>query len=219
MAEPFAVTSSLDYRLPVALSLYQLKPRFQALLRPLASRLAGLGVTANMVTVAAMLLSVALGAILIFVPSPRLFLLVPGWMLLRMACNAIDGMLAREYHQRSVLGAYLNELSDVISDTALYIPFAMVAPFGWASVGLVVWLAMLSEMAGAIGPMVGASRRYDGPMGKSDRALVFALLGLYLGVAGSLPTWSFWLLPLVAVLIAGNICNRVRAGVREVAAR
>ena len=41
-----------------ALSIYALKPRFQALLRPLAAALARAGVTANQVTVAACVVSV-----------------------------------------------------------------------------------------------------------------------------------------------------------------
>jgi len=36
-----------------------------------------------------------------------------------MALNAIDGMLAREHHMQSKLGAILNELGDVVSDTVL----------------------------------------------------------------------------------------------------
>ena len=42
--------------------------------------------------------------------------------------------------------------------------------------------------------MVGASRRYDGPMGKSDRALCFGVIGA--GVAtGRLPlAWIDWLM-------------------------
>lgn len=199
----------------MALSLYQLKPRFQALLRPLVARLAAAGVTANGVTCAAMLVSLALGALLFAFPRPALFLLLPAWMFVRMAFNAIDGMLAREFGQRSALGAYLNELADVVSDAALYLPFVLIAPFGWASVGLVIWLAVVSEMAGALGPMVGASRRYDGPMGKSDRALLFGALGLWLGLAGSLPAGLFWVMPVAALLIAVNIYNRVRGGVGE----
>ena len=105
------------------------------------------------------------------------FLLLPIVFLLRMAMNAMDGMLAREFGQQSPLGAYLNELADVVSDIALYLPFAFVAPFGPWSVGLVIAASCVSEMAGALGPMVGAARRYDGPMGKSDRALVFGALG------------------------------------------
>lgn len=90
-----------------------------------------------------------------------------------------------------------------------------IAPFGTASVGLVVLLSCLSEMAGALGPMAGASRRYDGPMGKSDRAVVFGALVLWVGLAGGLPDWAFWILPLVALAITLNIINRVRAGVSE----
>ena len=198
------------------ISIYQLKPRFQALLRPMVRALAQTGVTANAVTVLAMLVSLALGALL-FVAGPQrpaLFLLLPLWMFLRMAFNAVDGMLAREFGQQSALGAYLNELTDVISDAALYLPFALVAPFGWASVGGVIFLSAVSEMAGALGPMVGAPRQYDGPMGKSDRAFLFGGLGLWLGLAGSLPAWIFWALPLAVIATLLNIINRIRSGLR-----
>jgi CDP-diacylglycerol--glycerol-3-phosphate 3-phosphatidyltransferase len=199
------------------LSIYDIKPRFQSLLRPLATRLAAAGVTANAVTLVAMAFSVALGLLLaIFQPGGAAYLALPIWLFLRMALNAIDGMLAREHGQKSTLGAYLNELTDVISDAALYLPFAFVAPFGALSVGLVIWLAAVSEMAGALGPMVGASRRYEGPMGKSDRAFVFGALGLWLGLAGQLPAWLAWLMPAIALLMVVNIINRVRAGLSEI---
>ena len=111
------------------MSIYELKPRFQALLRPLVKRLHASGATANQVTLLACVISVALGLWLFFAqPSATAFALVPVWMLVRMAFNAIDGMLAREHHQQSRLGAFLNELTDVISDAALYLPFALVAP-------------------------------------------------------------------------------------------
>ncbi len=65
----------------------------------------------------------------------------------------------------------------MLSDAALYLPFALVAPFSPFWVGTVIVLAGLSEFTGALGPTVGASRRYDGPLGKSDRAFVFGALG------------------------------------------
>lgn len=194
------------------LSIYQSKARFQNLLRPLVTRLARVGVTANAVTLLAATLSCLLGVALLLAPSPAYFLLLAPFMLLRMALNAIDGMLAREFGQRSALGAYLNELTDVVSDAALYLPFVAVAPFGWGSVGAVIFLAALSEMAGALASAVGAARRYDGPMGKSDRAAVFGALGLWVGIAGTLPQWAFWLMPLIAFATAINIVNRVRGG-------
>lgn len=197
-------------------TLYQIKPRFQAALRPLVRRCAALGVSANGVTLAAMAISLALGAWLLAAGvNRRWFLLLPLWMLSRMAFNAIDGMLAREFGQESALGAYLNELSDVVSDAALYLPFVFVAPFGWASVGAVIFLSAVSEMAGAMGPMIGAERRYDGPMGKSDRALLFGAMGLWIGLTQELPAWAFWLLPAIALGIVLNVVNRVRGGVNS----
>ena len=196
------------------ISIYQLKPRFQALLRPIVGRLAAAGVTANQVTLAAMLISLALGlGLFLNTANSSAFLLLPLWMFLRMAFNAVDGMLAREFGQQSPLGAYFNELSDVISDAALYLPFVAIAPFGWGSVGAVIFLSAVSEMAGALGPMVGSPRRYDGPMGKSDRAFLFGALGLWLGLAGSLPAWAAWIMPAAALAILFNIFNRVRSGV------
>ena len=201
------------------MSIYELKPRFQALLRPLVRRLHAVGVTANQVTVAACVLSVALGLWLFFAaPSPAAFVLIPLWMFLRMAFNAIDGMLAREHGQQSALGAFLNELTDVLSDAALYLPFARVAPFSPFWVGALIVLAGLCEFTGALGPTVGASRRYDGPLGKSDRAFVFGALGLYVASGGPLPDWSAGLMPLVAALVAWTIVNRIRRALAEVGA-
>jgi CDP-diacylglycerol--glycerol-3-phosphate 3-phosphatidyltransferase len=198
----------------MALTLYDIKPRFQALLRPLVRSLAGAGVTANQVTFAALVVSVVVGAY-VFMKADQgwPFLLLPLWFFLRMALNAIDGMLAREFGQASKLGAYLNELSDVVADAALYLPFARVAPFDAYSVGAVIFASAVSEMAGALGPMVGAPRRYDGPMGKSDRAFVFGALALWIGLGNALPDWMRYLMPLVLVLIAVNVVNRVRRGV------
>jgi CDP-diacylglycerol--glycerol-3-phosphate 3-phosphatidyltransferase len=198
------------------MTLYDLKPKFQALLRPLVRALAAAGVTANQVTLAAAAGSVLVGALVAWgAGTPALFLLLPVWLFLRMALNAVDGMLAREFGQKSTLGAYLNELSDVVSDAALYAPFALVAPFAPGWVMVVIGLAGLSEFAGALGPMAGASRRYDGPLGKSDRALVFGALGLWIGIGAPLPDWLGWLMPLLALLLAITIANRVRRGVAE----
>lgn len=194
------------------LSIYALKPAFQRLLRPVVVRCAAVGITANTVTLSTMLTSCLLGGLLLVASQRQVFLLLPLWMFLRMALNAIDGMLAREHGQQSRLGAYLNELCDVVSDAALYLPFVSVPPFGWGSIATVIFLATISEMAGALGTSIGNARRYDGPMGKSDRAAVFGGLGLALGLQGRLPEWTFWIMPFVGVLIAINIINRVRGG-------
>ncbi|WP_312233898.1 CDP-alcohol phosphatidyltransferase family protein [Stutzerimonas nitrititolerans] len=198
------------------LSIYQLKPRFQNLLRPLVRRLHALGITANQVTVAALVLSLLVaGSVALWAEQTWLFALIPLWMLARMALNAIDGMLAREFGQQSRLGAYLNELCDVVADSALYLPFALLPGVSAMAVVLVVLLALFSEYAGVLGPMVGASRRYDGPMGKSDRAFAFGVLAT--GVAcGWLPaSWVNGALLLIAALALYTLVNRVRQGLNE----
>jgi CDP-diacylglycerol--glycerol-3-phosphate 3-phosphatidyltransferase len=199
------------------MSLYQFKSQFQSLLRPLVVWLHGVGVTANQVTVLACLISVVLGSVLYLSRGldPHWFALIPLWMLLRMGMNAMDGMLAREHGQQSTLGAYLNELTDVISDAALYLPFATVLPLQPLGVGVLVLLAALSEMAGLQGLTVGAGRRYDGPLGKSDRALVFGALGLAVALWGALPAWTAWVMPALIVLTALTVGNRVMQGVAQ----
>jgi CDP-diacylglycerol--glycerol-3-phosphate 3-phosphatidyltransferase len=133
-------------------SVYDLKPKFQNLLRPLVKRLARIGITANMVTLAAMLGSIAY-SIWIYQPfadhgpNPYPFLFLGLFLFIRMALNAIDGMLAREHHQQSLFGAYLNEVGDVVSDAALYLPFLdlMEHGLGWV---LMIGLCCLTEFVG-----------------------------------------------------------------------
>ena len=200
-------------------SIYDLKPKFQGLLRPLTNALARAGVTANQITVFAMLLSFAAGGTVYISRSLHSLLLLPLVLFLRMALNAIDGMLAREHNQKTPLGAILNELGDVFSDAALYLPLALIPPFEPIPIVLIVILAVISEMTGVLGVPIGASRRYDGPMGKSDRAFVFGALGLLLG-------WNAPILPavrpilwIVLVLLLLTILNRARCALRELAGR
>lgn len=200
------------------LSIYQLKPAFQNLLRPGVKRLYDRGVTANQVTLIAAVVSVLLGILLLALPQHTwLFALIPLWMLLRMALNAVDGMLAREFGQQSRLGAYLNELCDLVADCALFLPFALLPGVSPLLVVLVVVFALISEYAGVLGPMVGASRRYDGPMGKSDRAFCFGVLGA--GVACELlpAVWLNSLLAVILALLLYTLYNRVRQGLAEAA--
>ncbi len=192
-------------------SIYDIKPAFQNLLRPITRMLASAGVTANQVTLAAALLSGAVGVCIAVYPGERWPLLVlPGFLFVRMALNAIDGMLAREHNQKSRLGAVLNEISDVVADTALYLPLALVAGFSAPLIVVCTILAIVSEMTGVVAIQIGVARRYDGPMGKSDRAFVFGLLALLLGLGVSVGAWLFYAQVAVVVLLVLTILNRAR---------
>jgi CDP-diacylglycerol--glycerol-3-phosphate 3-phosphatidyltransferase len=199
-------------------SIYDLKPAFQRLLRPLVGKLVAWGLTANQVTLAAVLLSFAVGAVIAWLPQARWpLLLLPAALLVRMALNAIDGMMAREFGQASKLGALLNELGDVLSDAALYLPLGWVPGFQPALVAVIVLLAAASEMTGVLAVTLGASRRYDGPMGKSDRAFVFGALGLALGLGVPGGVWLTVVLAAILVLLVLTIVNRARRALAEAA--
>jgi len=112
-------------------------------------------------------------------------------------------------------GAVLNELSDVIADAALYLPFALIPGVSGGLVVLVVVTGIIAEMAGALGPLIKAPRRYDGPFGKSDRALGFGLLAVLLSF-GLLPDpLSNLYLALLLVLSVSTVWNRARSIVAE----
>ena len=198
------------------MSIYALKPKFQNLLRPLVRRLYQKGATANQVTVFACAVSIALGLLLSCLANlPALFWLMPVWLFLRMALNAVDGMLAREFGQQSALGGYLNEITDVAADAALYLPFAFIAPFGGVQIALFIWLAAMTEFCGVLGQVHGNSRRYDGPLGKSDRAFVIGALALWYALAGQLPAWMLWLMWGLVALLVATCVQRVRLGLRD----
>ena len=197
------------------MSIYELKPRFQALLRPLVRGLYRGGVTANQVTVGALLFSLAVGGWLCWQPRPLFFLALPGVLFARMALNAIDGMLAREFHQQSRLGAVLNEVSDIVADAALFLPFAFVLPDAQWLVLLCVFLAALTEFVGLQGLTLGASRRYDGPMGKSDRAFVLGAYALLLALWPDALRGGNWVFGGMALLLFLTCVKRTRRALRE----
>jgi len=200
-------------------SVYDLKPKFQALLRPITNGLARAGVTANQVTIAAMLLSLTTGAAIFYFRSPQMLLLLPVVLFVRMALNAIDGMLAREHDQKTAFGAILNELGDVVSDSTLYLPLAVVPGFNANLVVLIVLFAVFTEMTGVVAMQIGASRRYDGPMGKSDRAFVFGALGLLVGLRVPVDPAILCILGVVLFLLAITVINRASHALAELRSR
>lgn len=190
------------------MTLYQIKPAFQALLRPVMAWLYRHHITANQITLSAMALSIATGLILIVVP---LYFLLPIVLFARMALNALDGMLARECRQQSRLGAILNETGDVISDIALYLPFLFLADSS-APLVLAMLLAMvMTEFCGILAQTINGVRSYAGPFGKSDRALVFGAGGLALTFWPQVAQWSNIVWSIALVLLLWTTVNRCRS--------
>jgi len=199
-------------------SVYDLKPRFQNLLRPLMRWLAAAGLTPNAITLMALVGSILVGAMVSQAGKhPWLLLLLPAWLFARMALNAIDGMMAREMAMATNLGAVLNELGDALSDLGLYLPLAFVVePARWPVIAFAIG-AVLTEFCGVTARALGASRRYDGPMGKSDRAFIVGALGLVTFITErSLALWP-WIFAAAALLALLTCWNRLRSALAELA--
>lgn len=194
----------------MSFSIYQLKPRFQQLLQPLLAGLAKRHITPNQVTLLAMCLSIIYGIALACYPQNKsLWLGLPVFMFVRMALNAIDGMLANFTGQKTAFGAIFNEIGDQVSDAALILPFALVVGIQLPLLIAVAMLGLLTEFAGVAALLASSKRRFDGPMGKSDRAFAFGLLALL--VAFQLPTiWLNVVLIIVLLLLLWTLFNRIK---------
>lgn len=201
------------------MTLYRIKPAFQALLRPLMFWLYKHRVTANHITLAAMALSFIIGAVLFVFPHPGLFVLLPIVLFVRMALNALDGMLARECDQKSRLGAILNETGDVLSDIVLYLPFALLPNSNLPLVLIMLFCAAMTEFCGVLAQTINGIRSYAGPLGKSDRALVFGAWGLALAIWPQLMPWNNAVWGIATVLLLWTIVNRCRSALRDEVAK
>ena len=131
-----------------------------------------------MITWCAILLSAATGALMWIHPYGKMLLLLPFSLLLRMALNALDGMMARTYDMQSKKGEILNELGDVVSDFLMFFPLFKLFSLRMEILIAFLFMSLVNEYAGILGKAIVGIRQYDGPMGKSDRAFVIGFLSL-----------------------------------------
>ena len=201
----------------ILISIYEIKPKFQQLLMPIVDWMRKIGMTPNQVTILALLLSIVTGIIIsIFHENKWIYILMPIVMFVRMALNAIDGVMAKKYQMKSHLGLLLNELGDVISDLFLFIPFVFIAEDYGIGIMLFISLSIISEMAGVTVQVIGSSRRYDGPMGKSDRAFIVGFISFLIFVHLNIIPYLHFVFYVCSILMLINIYNRITKGLKEV---
>lgn len=193
------------------------KTWLQKLMHPLARLLFDDGVRAIHVTSCAGLISVAVGVLVAaFAFHPWVFVLVPIWMIFRMLFNAVVAVLISEFGQHSRLGTCAHELSRVVAETALFLPFAVIPKVSMLLVLTVTLLAIFSEFAGLLGPLIKASRRRDGPMTSNLRLLCFGIFGAGIGSGYVLTAPINIALAVITVLLLLTIITRIRKAVLEV---
>lgn len=191
---------------------------FQMLFRPAANSMARAGITANQVTASTIIISIIAGTAGLAWPGLRWpWIAILSVLIIRLAFNHIDGMLAREHGMATPLGGILNELSDVISDIVLFLPLAAISGIAPWPVFLAVLFGVLTEMAGVVGLAIGASRREDGPLSKKPRGICFSIIMLAIIISGSPGGWmNIFLIALLPLMVL-TIINRVTGAIREVA--
>ncbi len=154
---------------------------------PLAFALARRGATPNAISVAGLAAGLASGALLACTPHVTgealvrgVWLLAVAFIMLRGACNILDGVMAVETGQSTPVGLLWNEVPDRITDAATLIGagYALGADptLGWAAAltaTLVSYVRVQCRLAGA--PM-----DYCGPMAKPMRMVVVALAALWM---------------------------------------
>jgi len=159
------------------ISIYKIKPKFQQLLMPLLKLLRRLGISPNSITIFSILLSFVI-AYFFWNTSDNssYFLIVAFGLLLRMMLNALDGMMARIYNLQSKLGEILNEVGDIVSDVAIYFPLIIFESLRIEIAIIFILLSIINEFCGLMAKVISGERRYDGPMGKSDRAFLIGII-------------------------------------------
>ena len=161
------------------ISTYKIKPAFQKLLMPLLGLLRKCGFTPNLLTILAIVLSLCLGYVFSEAnTNDSYYLYVALGLLFRMMLNALDGMMARIYNLQSTTGEILNEVGDIVSDVAIFYPLLLIEELDFGLAFGFIILSIINEFSGVLAKSISGERRYDGPMGKSDRASLIGILCL-----------------------------------------
>ena len=197
----------------MTMGVYALKRRFRRSLRTVEGGLVRRGATADAITLGGLGCAMAMGgALLGSAVAPLLLLAVPALAIARLACNALDGMVAATTGRARPAGQVLNEMCDRVSDCAVLVGVAVRCGAPWpglAALGLV----QLSSAVGVTSAAAGGRRQYGGVMGKADRMLLLAVAAPAALLTRAAPVLTGWLV-LVAAGAAITLVQRSLA-VRE----
>jgi len=171
--------------------------------------------TPNQISVLSVLFALAGAAALLALPGAIGALACALAILLRLACNLFDGMVAVEGGKGTATGALYNEVPDRLADSLFLVAlgYAIALPWlGW----LAALLAALTAYIRTLGGALGQPQDFRGPMAKPHRMW---LLGIALVLAALLPMWRQPILLASGVVIAAGAALTCVTRTRAIAAR
>lgn len=207
-------SNELTLRRPAG-GLYAAKPAFQRRLSGTADWLAARGVHPDLLTWCAVVCGL-LGGLALAAGAARPLLLwaVPPLTCLRLALNALDGMVATRRGLARPWGKVLNELCDRLADLAFLAPLMLVPDSSPVLVTAALCATLLVSFIGVLAEAAGAGRQYGGLMGKADRMLWLALACVATAASGQ----HLFLRVLPVVLLIGATITLIQRGGRTHAA-
>ena len=165
--------------------IYAIKPWFRTRLTGVADGLIRRRVTPDQVTAFGVVAS-AVGGVFVWLGdgAALLWLAVPLCAFLRIAANALDGLVAQRAGLARPQGELFNETADRLGDVAFLAPVALIGGVPGALPLAALAAAALASFVGITARAAGGTRRYDGPMGKPDRMAVVGLAAIVAAFAG-----------------------------------
>lgn len=155
---------------------YNLKHASAKLLHPLLKFL--INFHPNTLTSASLIFSLFAGLCFFLSKIPGFLILAIPFILLRMAMNVLDGMLARQKGISGPEGEVFSEMTDRFSDLALLMGITF---SGYTNniLGLSATISILIvSYMGILGKAVGANRQFGGFLGKVDRMVYMSLAAI-----------------------------------------
>lgn len=155
--------------------LYALKPWYAARLAPVRRWLVAARVSPNVITIAGIACGGGAGiALALLRPGLPAGIVVALLLAARLGCANLDGTVARDSGQVTAFGAVLNEVGDRLAELAALAGCLAIAPSRLVLAAALA--ATLPSWVALAGAAAGLGRIQGGPVGKTERCLLLALL-------------------------------------------
>ena len=201
------------------MTIYSVKPLFQKTLMPMANLMIRLKIHPTAINISALVTSVIAGLLFPFISNLRfLMFVIPLLLFIRIAFNALDGIVARGLGVSSPKGEIYNEFIDRISDSAIFLGLLtiFIKDFNFLKLNdgfmiryqfifgiIFIILFLLNSYLGILAKAAGKERLYIGFIGKADRMFYLGLATLIFFFYENMIVWTiFYIFVILGTIIS-----------------